>query len=234
MEEDRVHARLEIPCLELGFRPPPHDCHLRAMEVRGTWVVYVWSATREPEDLLAWIREHGEFEVRGPQSMDRVLAVETEQLPDPWEDLFARFEIQSAALGIDGSAMISLRGPRERVRALIEAFGETSKLEQVVQAPGPSAPSGEDPLTEIERDAILAAYEKGYFNVPRKIRLEELAEHLGKSTGSLSTLLRRGTQRLVASYAQGLTEGPPFPLGTQEVPTEEPAAPGRKAGEETS
>ena len=54
-------------------------------------------------------------------------------------------------------------------------------------------------LTNAQREALVAAYEGGYFNSPREASLEEIAEGLGITQQSLSSRLRRGHRRLIAS-----------------------------------
>ena len=53
-------------------------------------------------------------------------------------------------------------------------------------------------LTEPQREALLLAYERGYFDEPRQVTLESLAADLGITRQSLSGRLRRGHRRLVA------------------------------------
>lgn len=52
-------------------------------------------------------------------------------------------------------------------------------------------------ITEKQRETLLAAYESGYFEIPRAIGQPELAEQLGIASQSLSERLRRGTSALV-------------------------------------
>lgn len=52
-------------------------------------------------------------------------------------------------------------------------------------------------LTDVQRESLLTAYERGYFDIPREITLSDLAEHLGISDTALSQRIRRGTKRLV-------------------------------------
>ena len=54
-------------------------------------------------------------------------------------------------------------------------------------------------LTDHQRDALVAAYEAGYFEEPRETSLEELAERLGISPAAVGGRIRRGTGRLVES-----------------------------------
>lgn len=52
-------------------------------------------------------------------------------------------------------------------------------------------------LTDDQRDALVEAHERGYFDVPRETGLEEVAEEMGLSHQSLSERLRRGHDALI-------------------------------------
>lgn len=54
-------------------------------------------------------------------------------------------------------------------------------------------------LTEEQREALVAAYRSGYFEIPRDQTLSEVAEELGISANALSARLRRAFRSLVAS-----------------------------------
>ncbi|WP_122090868.1 helix-turn-helix domain-containing protein [Halalkalicoccus subterraneus] len=54
-------------------------------------------------------------------------------------------------------------------------------------------------LTETQHETIVAAFEAGYFTVPREVTQTELAEQLGLSHQALSEQLRRATGALVES-----------------------------------
>ncbi len=54
-------------------------------------------------------------------------------------------------------------------------------------------------LTDTQREALVAAYEHGYFDSPREASLEDVADTLGITQQSLSSRLRRGHRRLVAA-----------------------------------
>lgn len=55
------------------------------------------------------------------------------------------------------------------------------------------------PLTERQREALLAALDEGYYRVPREVTLQELAAELGISDTALSQRLRRGLTALLTS-----------------------------------
>lgn len=64
--------------------------------------------------------------------------------------------------------------------------------------------TGRGSLTKTQYETLVAAYELGYFEVPREITLENLAEELGVSHQALSERLRRSHAALVKTE---LSEG---------------------------
>lgn len=208
--DEGVFARARTRSPRVGIPPPPIDCHLRAIDLRNVWVVYVWGKRVSDDVLREWLDEQGDFRPCRSTSEDRVLTVETERLPVPWRRLFARPALESVSLERDGTAVLVLRGDRGEVRDTITSLGQERELEQVVTEAESTSPDRGDPLTRAERKALVDAFEKGYFDVPRKIRLSELADSMDKSDGAMSQLLRRGLRRLVASYVAGLPEEPPL------------------------
>ncbi|GAB3037484.1 helix-turn-helix domain-containing protein [Natronobiforma cellulositropha] len=54
-------------------------------------------------------------------------------------------------------------------------------------------------LTEAQRELVLAAYEDGYFDVPRQTTLVDLGEKLEVSDSAVSQRLRRGLASLIHS-----------------------------------
>lgn len=52
-------------------------------------------------------------------------------------------------------------------------------------------------LTEPQREALVTAFVKGYYDEPREVSMENLAEDLGISPTAVSGRLRRGSARLI-------------------------------------
>ncbi|MDG5775953.1 helix-turn-helix domain-containing protein [Haloarculaceae archaeon H-GB2-1] len=61
-------------------------------------------------------------------------------------------------------------------------------------------------LTEDQREALQLAYERGYYQSPRKTTLDEMAGELGITGQSLGSRLRRGIHRLLGSTVVSQTE----------------------------
>ncbi|SFC19233.1 Predicted DNA binding protein, contains HTH domain [Halobiforma haloterrestris] len=54
-------------------------------------------------------------------------------------------------------------------------------------------------LTDHQRDLLLMAYEAGYFDIPRRVTQDELAERLEVSDSAVSQQLRRAISTLIAA-----------------------------------
>lgn len=63
-----------------------------------------------------------------------------------------------------------------------------------------TAENPSEALTDPQREALRKAHEMGYFEVPRRVSLSELADELGVSATSASERLRRGNDRLVEAF----------------------------------
>jgi predicted DNA binding protein len=65
-------------------------------------------------------------------------------------------------------------------------------------------------LTPRQREVLLAAWEQGYYEIPRDISSDELAEELGITHQTLSELLRRGTNALIKSQLATPAQQPKY------------------------
>lgn len=70
---------------------------------------------------------------------------------------------------------------------------ELNRLQSVGETNG----TGQHSLTPEQREALLLAFNRGYFDSPRETALEELAEELGIARQSFADRLRRGHKNLV-------------------------------------
>lgn len=61
-------------------------------------------------------------------------------------------------------------------------------------------PHGGEEITYREEEILRIALEKGYFDFPKRIKLEQLAESLGIAPSTLSEILRRGQKKVLEKY----------------------------------
>lgn len=95
----------------------------------------------------------------------------------------------------DRTIRMTLVGHPDDLGAVVEATPEGIDLR--VRRVGGALPGGPSPLTERQREALSAARELGYYEVPRRNGVEAVADELDCAVSTASGLLRRGEARLV-------------------------------------
>lgn len=85
----------------------------------------------------------------------------------------------------------------EEFRAYLDEEGHSFRLRSLSESGSPRSAAGT--LTPDQREVLESALEAGYFQVPRETTTRELAADLDRSHQSVSELLRRGTENLVAA-----------------------------------
>lgn len=68
----------------------------------------------------------------------------------------------------------------------------------------PTVPEENGRLTDNQFEALVTAYEQGYFEVPRDVSMTELATQFDISDSAFSQRLRRGTSALIAETLVGV------------------------------
>jgi predicted DNA binding protein len=166
-------------------------------------IPYFWVRGAETTDIEASFEQHA-----GVSNIRLVDSVEDEFLMRAeWDQEY--FGILSA-LAKANVVVLSGTGTKDEWRFEVraesqEAIGEFREYCQendipiaitAVHAMLPIQGEGYE-LTETQREALVLAYERGYFDTPRETSLEEVAEELGITQQSLSSRLRRGHRRLI-------------------------------------
>ncbi|WP_245154567.1 helix-turn-helix domain-containing protein [Halorussus marinus] len=86
-------------------------------------------------------------------------------------------------------------------RTDLEAFHDVCQRDAIDFQPHRLCTADHSPndygLTPPQREALLAAYRHGYFDIPRTADLAEVSAELDVTTSALSERLRRGTRKLV-------------------------------------
>lgn len=82
-----------------------------------------------------------------------------------------------------------------RTHEFVAEHGLTFDVESIREMDGD--PAGRFGLTDDQYDALVEAARRGYYDVPRSVTLEELADELSVSHQALSEQLRRGTGSLM-------------------------------------
>ena len=97
-------------------------------------------------------------------------------------------------------------------------------VDRVYNADGVAEASASYGLTDRQRTALVAAWERGYFDVPREATQADLAGELDVAPQSVSELVRRATGELVANTVAVRTD-----RGSDSKGSEGPEGPERSA-----
>lgn len=104
----------------------------------------------------------------------------------------------------EGGVTATLVGPQETIRELLskyESAGAEPELHKAGEYEGVDDPLGS--LTDRQREMAETAYEMGYYEVPREVSTEELAEELGIDCSTVSEGLRRAEKNLLGRHFSG-------------------------------
>lgn len=105
------------------------------------------------------------------------------------------FNAVVTAEGWTVQALVADRSSLYRMRDAFESVGVEFELQRLTGTDEYS--TGPSNLTTAQFDALVEAYEMGYFGVPREASAREVAESLGISTSSFSERLRRAESNLL-------------------------------------
>ncbi len=168
-------------------------------------IPYFWVRGAQAEDIEAAFDSHaGVTDIRLIDSVDNEYLMRVEWNREYVGVLSALSEASLAVLsgtGTEENWHFEVRGEdREEIskfRAYCQEHGVQIDI-TAVHALLPIQGVGYD-LTDAQREALVLAYERGFFDSPREASLETVAEELGITQQSLSSRLRRGHRRLIGA-----------------------------------
>lgn len=100
-----------------------------------------------------------------------------------------------------GVATWTIVGPEAKVRGLIDALKRGRWPVQIESIRGGTVETNRYGLTGRQREILRRALAEGYFDVPRRISLTELAERVGVAVSTLSVSLSVIERKVVAYHA---------------------------------
>jgi predicted DNA binding protein len=184
---------------------PEVTVELERLVPHGSMIIpYFWVRGAEAEDIEATFESHA-----GVVSVDLIDSVEDEYLMRAeWEReyfgvLSALSEANVALLSGVGTRhgwQFEVRGEDREAVSELRAVCQDHDIRIEITAVHSLLPvTGDDyELTDRQREALVTAYEHGYFDSPRAVTLEAVAAAIGITQQSLSSRLRRGHHRLIS------------------------------------
>lgn len=187
----------------------------RVVPLGNTFIPYFWASDDSVDHIEQ--RLSGEADIDSFRVVDRVdgealVRVEWAENVDGLLDAVADADGSIIeAVGEGDTWRLQLRFPdHDDLTAFYRRCGEEGiRLDlRRVHNPGPPAKVGLGiDLSEPQREALVAALEEGYFDVPRGTNLVDLSERLGVSDTATSQRLRRGLERLLRATIDESDEG---------------------------
>jgi hypothetical protein len=105
----------------------------------------------------------------------------------------------------NGEATVEVTASQDRLSTFgtqLEQFGMSFDVEHIRR----SVESTEQLLTDRQRDLIVTAVERGYYDTPRETSLTDLAAHLGMAKSTLSETLHRAEGAIISEFVSELAD----------------------------
>ncbi len=176
-------------------------------------IPYFWVRGADTTDIKAAFSEHeGVKEIRLIDSVEDEYLLRVEWMPDYVGILTTLTEtgvMLIEAVGTDEQWTFKIRGD---MRADVAEFQQLCRERNIpitltaVHALTPVETATEKTLTDAQQEALELAYERGYFESPRQVTMEELGEELGISQQAVASRLRRGTRNILGQTLSALSE----------------------------
>ncbi len=99
---------------------------------------------------------------------------------------------------LEWSLLVKDAADMSNVIDLLRFRGATTNLRRIENA------FRDEALTSHQKEILLEATRRGYFDFPRRVGLTALAKELSISPSTLSEILRRGESKIARAYASGL------------------------------
>lgn len=172
-------------------------------------IPYFWVRGAETEDIEAEFEPHvGVKDIRLVDSINDEYLMRAEWEPEYFGILSALAKANVVVLsgvGTKDEWRFEVRGESQDAIAEFREYCQESEIPMAITAFHAMLPIQGDgyELTETQREALVLAYDRGYFDTPRESSLEEIAAEFGITQQSLSSRLRRGHRRLIGATLIG-------------------------------
>jgi len=168
-------------------------------------IPYFWVRRADTEDIENAFEPHeGVTNIRMVDSIENEYLMRAEWKPAYFGVLSALAKanvVLLSGIGTKEQWRFEVRGESQAAIASFREYCQENEIPITITAVHAMVPIQGDgyELTETQREALVLAYERGYFDTPRECSLEEIAEELGITQQSVSARLRRGHRRLITA-----------------------------------
>lgn len=174
-------------------------------------IPYFWVRGVASDDVEAAFLEHpGVRDIRSVDSVEDEYLLRVEWEPAYVGILTTLTEtgvVVIGAVGTDEQWTFDVRGDaRDDVAEFLRLCRERDipVTLTALHALTPIETATEAALTDAQREALELAYERGYFESPRQVTMEDLGKDLGISQQAVASRLRRGTRSILGQTLSAL------------------------------
>ncbi|GAB3698130.1 helix-turn-helix domain-containing protein [Halorubrum pallidum] len=165
--------------------------------------------SRTPDDVIAAMRSHPALAKASVMARDGGVATVRIETDAPLLLLAAKRSGLPMEMPLDiedGVAEVEVTGEHERVAELgrsLRELGLEFDVERVRQHVTPGRT-----LTDRQRELLFTAVDLGYYEVPRRTTLTEVADHVGIAKSTCSETLQRVERTVIGEFVDGLPRRP--------------------------
>lgn len=177
-------------------------------------VPYFWVRGVTTDHILAAFREHpGVEEIQLVDSVDGEYLMRVEWAPEHPEILVTLAETDLTVMTATGTHerwTFEIRGENQNDIAEFQTLCRGRDIPITLTALHALTPVEEGisaSLTSPQKEGLLLAYERGYFNSPRDVTMAELGDELGISRQAVAARLRRGIRHVLEESLPTLQPG---------------------------
>lgn len=194
----------EFPLGTVFEKLPGVTVELERLVPHETLIIpYFWVRGAESKDIEAAFEPHaGVTDIRLVDSVENEYLMRAKWEPEYFGVLSALAKASVVVLtgiGTKDEWRFEVRGESQEAIGEFRDYCQENDIPIAITAVHAMLPiQGEGyELTEAQHEALVLAYDRGYFDTPRKASLEEIVAELGITQQSLSSRLRRGHRRLI-------------------------------------
>ncbi|WP_435159854.1 helix-turn-helix domain-containing protein [Haladaptatus sp. DFWS20] len=187
----------------------------RLIPARDVVIPYFWVRGTEVADIESTFTKHpGVKEIRLVDSVEDEYLLRVEWMLDYADVLTVLTETEVPLLKAVGTNQLWTFEIRGDDRSNIADFQRRCRELDIpitlteLHALTPVETTTEYGLTDTQQEALVLAYERGYFDSPRQVTLEALGEELGISQQAVGSRLRGGIKHVLGSTLSAVTADP--------------------------
>ncbi|AGB31149.1 putative DNA binding protein [Natrinema pellirubrum DSM 15624] len=187
----------------------------RIIPARDVVIPYFWVRGTEVDDIEGAFSEHPSVkEIRLVDTVEDEYLLRVEWALDYDDVLTILAEAEVPVINATGTNQQWTFEIRGDDRTDIAAFQRRCRELDIpitltaLHALTPVETGTEAALTDTQQEALMLAYERGYFESPREVTLEELGEELGISQQAVGSRLRGGIRHVLGSTLSAIESQP--------------------------